>query len=181
MPLLLLFVYPLTELLLWLMLAEVWGWSGNLLEVLVSGVLGAFLIRSAGFGSLARLKQAVNQGKSPALQVLKTFCFLLGGFLLILPGVLSDFFGLLLILPPSRYLMTAWMARSWARSQRMWVRVGNMGSWGGFYTASRGHSSGAEPPPARDFDDVIEVEAVDVREIRSEIPKNTSSNSSTDS
>ena len=35
MAVLLLFVLPLTEIFLWIMLAEVWGWSGNLLEILL--------------------------------------------------------------------------------------------------------------------------------------------------
>ena len=181
MAVLLLFVLPLTEIFLWIMLAEVWGWSGNLLEILLSGAVGLFCIKRVGLASFQGVQQAAQQGRSPAMQVLRAFCFLVGGFLLILPGVLSDVLGLVFIFPPTRYIVSTYMARSWMKSQRMWVRVGSMGNFGGFYTAYRTHQTHTQRPPERSFEDVIEVDAVDVREISADLPKDAGKDSSSES
>ena len=101
--------------------------------------------------------------------------------LLILPGVLSDVLGLVFIFPPTRYIVSTYMARSWMKSQRMWVRVGSMGNFGGFYTAYRTHQTHTQRPPERSFEDVIEVDAVDVREISADLPIDAGKDSSSES
>lgn len=146
------FLWPILELLFWIRLSHEWGWSGNVLEIILSAILGVFLIKRGGWQRLSELQGLAKTGQSPASSLLQALCFILGGFLLILPGVMTDFVGLLLVLPFTRGLMSSLLARSWPRTRGVWVHVGG---W------PRGWESHRTPPAS---EDVIEVEAVEIKE-----------------
>ncbi|MFC3073919.1 FxsA family protein [Shinella pollutisoli] len=84
--------------------------------VVLSAVAGVVLIRVQGFGALARLRQAAAGGDEPGRALLDTAMIVLAGFLLLIPGFLTDIIGLLLFLPPFR----RWL---WNRIRRNFVVV----------------------------------------------------------
>ncbi len=109
LPLLLL---PFVELYLLALIARGVGVVPMLALVLVSGVLGSALARREGVRVLRQWQEAVSQRRVPEEGLLSGVLVFAGGVLLVLPGVLSDVMGLLLLLPPTRRVVARWMRRS---------------------------------------------------------------------
>lgn len=65
-------------------------------------VVGAWLARRETGRTYRALEQAVRAGRLPADEATDAMLVLLGAFLLILPGFLTDVVGLVLVLPPTR-------------------------------------------------------------------------------
>lgn len=106
--LLLLFILvPLLDAWLLFQVGDVIGFANTILLVLCTGVLGAWLFRLEGTRTWAKWQASLAQGQVPEEGVLGGVMLLLGGALLVTPGVLTDCVGLLLLLPPSRRLIAA--------------------------------------------------------------------------
>ncbi|MGL4322030.1 MAG: FxsA family protein, partial [Paracoccaceae bacterium] len=69
------------------------------------------LMRWRGMRAFADLRQGLKNMGNPVSMVADQAVFMLAGVLLILPGFLTDMLGLLLLLPPIRYLLVAMAAR----------------------------------------------------------------------
>lgn len=78
--------------------------------VLLTGVLGAFLVRWQGMGVLRDIQMAGVTG-DPFSPLAHGALILIGGFLLILPGFFTDALGLLLIIPPLRRVLIRFLAQ----------------------------------------------------------------------
>ncbi|MBA2321225.1 MAG: FxsA family protein, partial [Deltaproteobacteria bacterium] len=103
--LLLLFLFtvvPAVELFLLLQLGSLLGPMQTFLIVLGTGILGAWLAKREGFAVLRQLQADLAKGLPPAVRVVEGALVLVGGLLLVTPGVLSDLTGILLLLPPVR-------------------------------------------------------------------------------
>ena len=70
--------------------------------VIASAVLGGLLLRHQGFGVMARLRQEIDAGRDPGRQLAHGVMILLAAILLIVPGFITDIFGLALFIPPIR-------------------------------------------------------------------------------
>lgn len=73
--------------------------------MLLTGVLGAWLVRWQGLGVLRDLQRAQETLTDPLSPLAHGALILLGGFLLILPGFFTDTLGFLLMIPPLRRLL----------------------------------------------------------------------------
>ncbi|MFF0553275.1 FxsA family membrane protein [Streptomyces sp. NPDC004311] len=132
----------------WLIL-EIWllgvvaeAAGGLAVAALIVGgiVLGAVVIKRAGrraFKNLTDTFQQAQQGKQPAPQQpgRGNGLTMLAGLLLMLPGLLSDVVGLLLLLPPVR----AWAGRRFARSLERKMSAAPAGSFGDAFQQARIH------------------------------------------
>ncbi|MBZ9703302.1 MULTISPECIES: FxsA family protein [unclassified Mesorhizobium] len=74
--------------------------------VLASSIAGALLLRHQGFGVMSRISTEMGAGRDPSRQLAHGAMIVLAAILLIIPGFISDIFGILLFLPPVRDL--AW-------------------------------------------------------------------------
>lgn len=93
---------PLLELLGLMILTDRIGLPATLLEILISGALGIFLIRYSG-RSIKDLMQRFQQVPPNTLwAIIRPLQGLLGGILLCLPGLLSDGIGLYLAISAGR-------------------------------------------------------------------------------
>lgn len=108
--LILVLALPTLEIYLLIQLGSAIGFFGTLLLVLGGAVLGGWLLRHQGLGSLARIRAALERGESPTLELLDGVLILLGGALLILPGPATDLLGLLCLAPWPRRWLLAWLA-----------------------------------------------------------------------
>lgn len=99
-------VVPALELWLLIEIGRVVGGWETVAWVVGMGMLGAWLGKRAGFQVLRELFAAVQEGKSPANQLVEAGLVLVGAVLLITPGVLTDVVGTLLFIPPVR----SWLA-----------------------------------------------------------------------
>ncbi|MEM1416765.1 MAG: FxsA family protein [Myxococcota bacterium] len=104
-------VVPFVELSLLLRLAEALGPAETLLLVVLTGAVGAALARQEGFRVLGEWRGALERGEVPAEGVLGGLLVLVGGVLLVTPGVITDGVGLLLMLPPVRRVVADLLRR----------------------------------------------------------------------
>lgn len=104
------------ELFLLLKLTQVTSFTTTVVMVLVTAGLGSWLIRREGGKAIRRVQTELGQGRVPAEALLDGFCIAVAGAFLITPGVLTDSIGLLLLFPPSRALMRAYLVRRFTRS-----------------------------------------------------------------
>ncbi len=119
--LLLLFtVVPLIELYLLIEVGTVIGAPSTILLVLGTGALGAILARLEGLRTLRQIQRNLAQGIVPAEEMLDGVIILAAGLLLITPGILTDAFGFLLLVPVTR---NAFKRRLRRRFDRTTVRI----------------------------------------------------------
>jgi UPF0716 protein FxsA len=147
--LLLIFVIlPIAE--IWLLVAigrqvGFWPMVGFVIGV---GIVGSMLAKAEGARVLRDLARAREQGRVPEEGLLSAVLILVAGILLIIPGVITDVLGLMLLFPPTRRLV-AGAARRWfeARVAQGVIHVH--------------HAGGVDPmdAPIEGEDDVIDVEA----------------------
>lgn len=102
-------VIPLIELALLIKIGQVWGLRNTLLLVMLTGILGAVLLKFQGVSILRRINDELSQGVVPSDALFDGLFIFCGGLFLITPGVLTDLLGLLLLLPFSRKLFKRWV------------------------------------------------------------------------
>ncbi|MFQ2216699.1 FxsA family protein [Aeromonas dhakensis] len=67
--------------------------------LILTAVLGSSLVRSEGIKTLFNAQQKMQQGEMPGREVMGGMMLALAGLLLIIPGFVTDFFGILLLQP----------------------------------------------------------------------------------
>lgn len=101
---------PLIEIALFI---TVGGWLTlwpTLAIVVLTGVLGAFLVRWQGMGVLRDI-QRVGVTGDPISPLAHGALILIGGFMLMLPGFFTDTIGFLLMVPPLRRILIRILAQ----------------------------------------------------------------------
>jgi UPF0716 protein FxsA len=85
------------------------AWIGviPMLALVVAGVIvGIMVLQRVGMNALVNLRLALARGEEPGHTLIDAACFALGGFLLTIPGFISDLIALALFLPWTRnYLL----------------------------------------------------------------------------
>ncbi|NVJ00575.1 FxsA family protein [Myxococcus sp. AM009] len=155
--LLALIVVPFLELYLLLVIGRQIGPMPTLAWVLVSGLVGTALSRGEGRRMLRHWRESMARGQVPAEGILSGVLVLAGGVLLVIPGVITDVVGLLLLLPPVRRLISARVRRTLERK----VRDGSMHvtTFGGGFHASGGGPFPGGPVPRSPRTGVLEPDA----------------------
>jgi UPF0716 protein FxsA len=149
MPLLLVLLFiavPIAELAIIIQVGEAIGLWWTLALLVADSVLGAVLMRSQGRAAWRRFVAAVSSSppRAPAREVADGVLVIFGGALLLTPGFISDFFGILFLLPPTRAVIRRVFLR-----QAMRRITASMAA--GFAVPRRGAG-----------DDVVDATAVDV-------------------
>jgi UPF0716 protein FxsA len=112
LPLILLFIaVPIAELFVIIQVGEAIGVWWTLALLIADSVLGSWLMRHQGRSAWRRFNEAVQAGRVPAREVLDGALVIFGGALLLTPGFITDILGLILLIPPSRALVRAVLAR----------------------------------------------------------------------
>jgi len=95
-------VVPIVELFILVKLAGAINWLPTILLVIVTGVSGAYLAKQQGKEILNKIQIELSSGNMPGDTLLNGLSVLVGGVLLLTPGILTDITGFLLIIPISR-------------------------------------------------------------------------------
>ena len=95
---------PLLELLVLIQVGQRVGVLPTIGLVVVTGVAGAALARLEGLRTIWKIQGELAHGRLPGNALLDGFAILLGGALLLTPGILTDFVGFSLLLPLTRKL-----------------------------------------------------------------------------
>jgi UPF0716 protein FxsA len=114
---------PIAEIAVFIQAGEIIGLWPTLAAIVATAVIGAALLRAQGLATLERARRQVDQGRLPVREVFTGVCLLLAGALLLTPGFLTDTVGFLLLVPPVRQAIGAWIAKVFFRSpnSRVWV------------------------------------------------------------
>jgi UPF0716 protein FxsA len=117
-------VVPIVDLWLLLRIGRAIGVVPAVVLILATGLLGAALARAEGARVLGAWRRSLAEGRMPEEGVLSGALVLVGGVLLVAPGVLTDLAGLALLFPPTRRVaadaLRGWVRRKVERGQ---VRV----------------------------------------------------------
>jgi UPF0716 protein FxsA len=93
---------PLLEIALFI---KVGGWIGlgpTLALIVLTAVIGAWMVRHQGIGVLLRARRQLAEGSLPVIELFETLCLVIAGVLLLTPGFFTDAVGVLLLLPALR-------------------------------------------------------------------------------
>ncbi|MGJ8524840.1 hypothetical protein LMG33818_000548 [Halomonadaceae bacterium LMG 33818] len=100
MPIFILFVlYVLADLIALLLLGHLVGVLPTLLLILVTGIAGIRLIKTEGVHALRKVQISMMQGQVNKRELLLGSSSVISGFLLFLPGPISDLLGLICLIP----------------------------------------------------------------------------------
>ncbi len=129
---LLFIVVPVVELLLLIEMGQWIGLLPTIALVMTTGVVGAFLARMEGFRVLLGARKEVLSGRVPTDSLMNGVCILIGGALLLTPGILTDLLGFSLLLPFTRGFWARRLGASLERGiQKGWIKASVVGGpWG---------------------------------------------------
>ena len=102
---------PTLELFLLLQLGALIGPIYTFVIVVITGIIGSWLARMEGWSVLGQLRDDLQQGIPPASRIAEGVLVLIGGVLLVTPGVLTDLFGFSLMIPITRRFMAPRLIR----------------------------------------------------------------------
>jgi UPF0716 protein FxsA len=137
---LLFLVVPLAELYLLLWLGQVIGFWPTIGITLGSAVLGGALAKREGLRVLRAWQGSLDRLEPPQVGVIDGVLVLVGGALLITPGVITDVTGVLLLLPPTR----RYVARRIRRVIEKKIADGTVRVVGGGVSAAPGRAAVVE-------------------------------------
>lgn len=121
---------------IWLLtvVADVAGGLVVFLLLIAGLVLGTVVIKRAGRRAFQALNEALQRGGTPASGG-GNGLMMLGGLLIMLPGLISDALGLLLLVPPVQKALSRQAERTFERK----LREANPGSLGDAFQQARMH------------------------------------------
>ncbi len=93
---------PIVELGILIQVGEWIGLGPTLGIVIVTGFLGATLARRQGLRTWLAIQGELRQGQVPAGAMVDGLLILIGGIVLLTPGILTDLFGFTLLVPATR-------------------------------------------------------------------------------
>src|SRR6185437_11726815 len=132
---LLFIVVPIAELFVIIQVGGLIGVWPTLLLLLLDAILGSWLLKHEGRAAWRRFNQALAERRMPAKEVADGFLIILGGALLIAPGFITDIFGILFLLPPTRAVARR-ILRRWTVGRVAVVGFPGRATMGGFGTGS---------------------------------------------
>ena len=101
--LLLLFIaVPLIEVLILIQLGSLFGFWPTIFLVIGTGIVGAYLAKLHGLSIWNQIQEDLNAGRMPADKLVDGLLILIGGIVLLTPGLLTDILGILLLIPYTR-------------------------------------------------------------------------------
>ena len=142
-------VVPIIELALLIWLGGQTVWWLPVLLVIADGLAGALLWRWQGLRTLARVREEMAARRMPADAMVDGLLIFFAGGLLISPGMLTDFAGFALLIPPIRRVVKQY-AKLWFL-RHVEVRTAGFGA------------GSAPTGDSRDGDEIIEAKVLGTR------------------
>jgi UPF0716 protein FxsA len=106
-------VTPLLELYLLIEVGSAIGALPTILFTIFTALVGGILMKNQGLMVIKEAQMNLARGQLPQQQGVEGVMIFLGGLMLLLPGLVTDFVGFLFLIPPVRvYLARRWLGRS---------------------------------------------------------------------
>ena len=106
---------PIIELMILIDLGTSIGLAPTLGVVILTGALGAWAARTQGFYALSRIQAEMAAGRLPGAEMVEGAMVLVGGVLLLTPGLLTDAAGFALMVPAVRAAARGWLMRKFEK------------------------------------------------------------------
>lgn len=105
----------IVELLVLVAVGKLIGPGLTILLVLATSVLGAWLLRREGAKSWRAFRASLQERRPPGPSATEGLLVLVGGVLMVMPGLVTDLVGAVLVVPPTRRLLARWAQSTLAR------------------------------------------------------------------
>lgn len=115
-------VVPIAELAILIQVGKEIGAIGTIFIVFATGVVGAWLARAQGLGVIRRIREAVMKGCPPSTELIDGAFILVGGGLLVTPGIMTDLVGFFCLIPATRIILQRWVERKVLK----WIDLNSM-------------------------------------------------------
>lgn len=83
------------------------GAFSTIILVVTTALIGVFLLRIQGFMTIFNIRNKLNNAELPTQEIFTGIFLALGGFLLLIPGFVTDILGFLCLLPFTRNIILA--------------------------------------------------------------------------
>jgi UPF0716 protein FxsA len=112
---------PVIELSVLIEVGDAIGALSTVALVFLTAIVGVSLVRSQGLSTLMQVQQKLARGEAPGKEIVEGMMLAAAGVLLLIPGFVTDFIGLLLLTPFTRSPIAAFLFK------RMQLRVKTSG------------------------------------------------------
>jgi UPF0716 protein FxsA len=102
-------IVPFIELTLLIEIGSHIGTLNTIMVVIITGIIGAFMARIAGFTVLMKIQDNLREGIFPKDELFDGVLILISGAFLITPGLLTDALGFFLLIPFGRLVVKRWL------------------------------------------------------------------------
>ena len=120
--LLILFVLvPVTELYILIEVGKKIGSLTTIGIIILTGIIGAYLVKGQGFMILKKIQNDLNEGIMPGDSLIQGAIILAGGILLLTPGFVTDIIGFIFLIPVSRRVVKKYLLK-WLKGK---IKEGN--------------------------------------------------------
>lgn len=99
---LLLILLPILDLYILIKASQTMGFGVTVVLIILTGIAGYYLAKTEGKLVIRSINSAMSQGNIPGNEILIGLSILVGGFLLLLPGIVTDIIGITMVLPGTR-------------------------------------------------------------------------------
>ena len=104
-------VVPIVEIYVIIQVGQAIGALWTIALLIADSILGSVLMKSQGRAAWGRFQVALAEGRMPAREVHDGVLVIFGGAFLLTPGFISDIFGAVLLLPPTRAVIRRLLIR----------------------------------------------------------------------
>jgi UPF0716 protein FxsA len=91
---------------------ETIGTPKTLLLCLLTAIIGGYLVKRQGINTLSKAQNHINAGQMPVQELFDGLCLIAAGAMMITPGFVTDTIGFLLLTPPVRIALKAFLTRT---------------------------------------------------------------------
>jgi len=89
--------------------------------IILTGILGAYLVKSQGFMILKKIQNDIDEGILPGNSLIQGAIILVGGILLFTPGFITDIVGFIFLMPFTRKVVKNYLLK-WLKGK---IKEGN--------------------------------------------------------
>ena len=96
---------PIIEVILFITVGKHIGLWNTIFIIIITGIIGAFLVKSQGISILNKAIEEVKLNKMPLMPIFEGIAILIAGAFLLTPGFLTDTLGCFLLIPKTRNIL----------------------------------------------------------------------------
>jgi len=119
--LMLFIIVPVTELYILIEVGKKIGSLTTIGIIILTGIIGAYLVKNQGFMILRKIQNDLNEGIMPGDSLIQGAIILAGGVLLLTPGFVTDILGFIFLIPISRNIVKKYLLK-WLKGK---IKEGN--------------------------------------------------------